>query len=786
MFSPRTALAILSFLCAYFAHRRWLRSYRRTIENVHTIDDTKVTWSMWTDFRHMLRIAMPQLLSSREAGGTFVFIVLFLLKAIINVVRSRADGEVIEALFTRHRMNDPTIRQKTLIAFAATSLIGATVKGSIEHLRFYLIASYRDRLTRYFHERFFDKLVYYHGTVLDDRLTDADTAITSFCHEFAEHFAELPYYFLLPLFEALTALAVVVKQVGAKPAAAMTAVVLASILVLRRLSPPFGRIHAAMLEREDEFRKLHIEIATNAEQVALHNAGSFMHNRLNIAFEKVFDGMKHMALAKGHFQMLECAMSSCVWDVVGWVICGQLAQSSNVARSSLLSSIIVQRRLITDFHHAVTSLVVNFRELSHLTEYTEKLAVFDRVLDDIARGHFERLPDPRFVAMDGSFAVPSKEAYFSEVTHKMSLMTGMPSAHFSETLGVSAETPRALDGQPVLVDFQHADISTPNGVLLISDLTIKIKLGENWVITGPNGCGKSSVLRVLSNLWFPTDGKVLIHPDVDFYFLPQQAYMVSNCTLCEQITFPDVLDAETRPQQRTWTNFEGTIIYSEQQRVLEALTLATGGGIVSEVLGHWQCNTVGFHLNKADRSFDWTSLSGGQQQKVALARVFYHARKSLERGRIPVVVMDESTSQMDHDAERELFSNFGHRQIQFISVSHRVEVVRKHNRMLELTRKAKEWTTSRLRTIPTPSGTPTSMMSPDVPLMRMNSNVANRIIRMDLGAGGEGSGSADANDSIDADLLAMGTLPPTACRGGPVMNDNNTDEVQYWERDVNT
>ena len=202
--------------------------------------------------------------------------------------------------------------------------------------------------------------------------------------------------------------------------------------------------------------------------------------------------------------------------------------------------------------------------------------------------------------------------------------------------------------------FDDVSISTPTGHKLVTGLSFIIKPGENFLLCGPNGAGKSSIFRCLGGLW-PIDGGKILRPAGDTtglhslaFYLPQKPYTVHG-TLLQNITYPNMEQhIDDKQLQALFRLVELEYLYL-QTKALDAL---------HEVI-NWE-----------------TRLSLGEQQRLAMARLFWH--------RPTYAVLDECTSAVSLKMERRLFRLCRELGITLITISHRPALQDFHDRMLVL------------------------------------------------------------------------------------------------------
>ena len=206
--------------------------------------------------------------------------------------------------------------------------------------------------------------------------------------------------------------------------------------------------------------------------------------------------------------------------------------------------------------------------------------------------------------------------------------------------------------------LEGVQCKTPLGTILFQNLSFSIIKGQNIIVMGKSGCGKSSLLRILAGIWKSEEGRVLRPPKIGkdgVFFLPQKPLMVSG-SLREQILYPS-----NRNDEIEWKKPELPVDDQYLLSLLEKVNLAY---LVTRYGGF-------------DSEQDWaTCLSLGEQQRIAMARTLFHR---------PILgVFDEATSAVDPDVESKFYRACREMGITYISVCHNETCIRHHDILLQM------------------------------------------------------------------------------------------------------
>ena len=227
--------------------------------------------------------------------------------------------------------------------------------------------------------------------------------------------------------------------------------------------------------------------------------------------------------------------------------------------------------------------------------------------------------------------------------------------------GTVARGPRPADG----VRFENVSFTYPGAQsAALEGVSLHLKPGTSLALVGENGSGKTTLIKLLTRLYAPTGGRILLDGE-DLSSFDETA-------LRERIGV--IFQDFTRYQMRVGENVgAGDERYFEDEaRWREAADKGRASTFIETL-------PQGYHTQLGKWFQDGRELSGGQWQKVALSRAFM-------RTRADVLVLDEPTAAMDAQAEAEVFEHF--RQLArdriTILISHRFSTVRMADRIMVL------------------------------------------------------------------------------------------------------
>ena len=226
-----------------------------------------------------------------------------------------------------------------------------------------------------------------------------------------------------------------------------------------------------------------------------------------------------------------------------------------------------------------------------------------------------------------------------------SVSEGKPAVDFGEV--------RSIEFSNVFFTYPASDTET------IRNMSFKVNKGENIAIVGENGAGKTTAIKLLCGLYYPSEGDILINGrssrefSSDSYFDLFSAVFQDYCfmpmTIAENITAEQSYDKE-----RLFAAFDKAGITDK----INSLSEKENTLMVKDV-----------YKNAAD-------FSGGEKQKLLLAKAVYK--------NAPVLILDEPTAALDPISENELYLKYNELTEDKISffISHRLSSTRFCDRIL--------------------------------------------------------------------------------------------------------
>lgn len=213
-------------------------------------------------------------------------------------------------------------------------------------------------------------------------------------------------------------------------------------------------------------------------------------------------------------------------------------------------------------------------------------------------------------------------------------------------------------------EFKNVTFFYPGSDDLVLDgVSFKLNAGEKMAFVGQNGAGKTTLIKLMLRFYEPTSGQILLD-GIDI-----REYDKTKYQQLFGVIFQDFIKYEFSVKENIAV---GDIDQIDNQKAIEE---AAKRSLADEVVVEMK---NGYDQQLGKRFAKGKNLSGGQWQKIALARAYMKDAK--------VMILDEPTSALDARAEYEAFQRFigltkGKTSI---IISHRFSTVRMADRILVL------------------------------------------------------------------------------------------------------
>ncbi|XP_073155742.1 ABC transporter D family member 1 isoform X2 [Henckelia pumila] len=474
---------------------------------------------------------------------------------------------------------------------------------------------FRKILTKVTHTQYFQSMVYYKMSHVDGRITNPEQRIASDIPRFCSELSDLVQEDLIAVTDGLLYTWRLCSYASPKYILWILAYVLGAGATIRNFSPAFGKLTSKEQQLDGEYRQLHSRIRTHAESIALYGGEAREDFHIQQKFKTLVRHMRVVIHDHWWFGMIQDFLLKYLGATVAVILIIEPFFAGDLRPDS---STLGRAEMLSNLRYHTSVIISLFQSLGTLSTSSRRLnrlsGYADRIHELLAISRELGARDGSSQKTDGS------RNYVSEANY---------------------------------IEFDDVQVVTPTGNVLVEHLTLRVESGSNLLITGPNGSGKSSLFRVLGGLW-PLFSGHIVKPGIgsdlnkEIFYVPQRPYTAVG-TLRDQLIYPLTADQEVE-----------SLTPSEMMELLKNVDL--------EYL---------LERYPSDKEVNWgDELSLGEQQRLGMARLFYH--------KPTFAILDECTSAVTTDMEERFCAKVRAMGTSCITISHRPALVAFHDVVLSL------------------------------------------------------------------------------------------------------
>merc|ERR1712195_25062 len=582
----------------------------------------------------MLKSIFARTCNFREIMTVLALSLCLLLRTLGSVWVAKHWGKIVGAIVTRNWE-------------ALTGLMGTFAGGTLglallnAYLKYYitlLTEHIREKLTKWCHSKYMRPrdMIYYKANKVAPAIEGCDHLITSDVEKFSELFSSVLSQSLKPIVDFLVYSVELSRVQGLATPLTLYGWFAVASMVSTITLPAFGALAAREQQLCGQFKSSHSELITNCEQIAFLGGEKPEQRVLEAKFEKVYNHCIETMNLSFRSEVVRQYLNKYFVTVIGLYLVSRPIRLE-LGHFPSYTPDMISTYFVSTWKN-MEAISTSIQDLFELTNRIGKLSGLASRVHHLMNGLNERQP-----------------ILVNEIAEAMK----------------GDHPPRFLKGD--ILQFEHVNIHKPDGQMLVKDLNFKIERGLKVLVTGGNGCGKSSMFRVIRKLWPLVAGTITMPEDEKVYFLTQVNFVPLG-TLRDLVIYPynhEEMKAAGRTDQevaeclkRAWVSPDVIAQDGRAQLQFTHKKLIDGKEMTQII------------RPKLDDNMNWhVDLSPGQKQKLAFARLFFH--------KPTFVVLDECTNGISPDVERELYRQCSEEfKMAIFSISHKIDLKEFHDKEL--------------------------------------------------------------------------------------------------------
>ncbi|SCW03373.1 LAFE_0G08988g1_1 [Lachancea fermentati] len=611
----------------------------------------------------LYRILVPKL--TDRNSFLLIFQVFFLImRTWLSLFVARLDGQIVKDIISGHgRKFLVDLMCWFLIAFPASY-----TNSAIKFLQRKLSLNFRINLTRYIHDMYLDDRLAFYKLAFDQQSTNSvvvniDNSITNDITKFCDAICSVFANIAKPVIDLVFFSVYLRDNLGTLGIGGIFVNYFITGYILKRMAPPLGKLVSKRSNAEGDYYSYHLNLINNCEEIAFYHGTKVERTKVNALYDLLMKQMLLVDRVKVNYSILEDYVLKYTWSALGYVFASIpiviTTMTTGINNEDVnMREFIVNKRLMLSLADAGSRLMHSIKDISQLTGYTNRIFVLLAALHRVHSKDFDYGASTENTEM----SIKNESLVMNKETIRGTVQRNFNGIRF-ENIDVIIPSKNGKDGVKLInkLTFQIPPVITLDATNSDSQLGINHKLifhgpGSSLLVLGSNSCGKSSIQRIIAEVWpiYNKNGLLSIPSQSELFCIPQKPYFTQGGTFRDQIIYPMATDQFFDRGHR-----DKELVQVLQEVRLDYLLKRDKGWKYLDSLADWK-----------------DVLSGGEKQRMNFARIMFHKPR--------FVVLDEATNAISGDMEDYLFNLLKRYRFNFITISQRPSLIKYHDYALEI------------------------------------------------------------------------------------------------------